>query len=120
MDVSDSSAKIRFSLAADVGGVEVIHAVLHRRGVPPHIHDEYSISVPLSGGVAFDYRGSKHAAPSGVISCVPPGEVHNAYAAHGDHWEFVCLLIPVAQVTEVLEGAGQLPDLPRRIIEDPV
>ena len=109
---------IRFSIAADVGGIELIHGVFHRQGVPPHIHNEYSLGVPLRGGLAFEHRGSKHSAPSGVISCTSPGEVHNAYAARGAQWEFICLLIPAAVVSEILEGTGRLPDLPQRVIAD--
>jgi AraC-like DNA-binding protein len=116
--VEDLEPSIRFSIAADVGGIELIHGLFHRRGVPPHIHDEYSVSIPLRGGLAFDFRGSKYSAPSGVISCTPPGEVHNAYAARGARWEFICFLIPAAVVSELLEGTSRLPDLPQRVIDD--
>jgi len=116
--VEDREPSVRFSIASDVGGIELIHATFNRGSVPPHFHDEFSISVPLRGGLAFDHRGSKHSAPSGVISCTPPGEVHNAYAARGDHWEFICLLIPAALVSELIDGT-RLPDLPKRVIADP-
>jgi len=116
--VEDRAPSFRFSIASDVGGIELIHATFNGGSVPPHFHDEFSISVPLRGGLAFDYRGSKHSAPSGVISCTPPGEVHNAYAARGAHWQFICLLVPVALVSDLVEGT-RLPDLPKRVIADP-
>jgi AraC-like DNA-binding protein len=123
MPAQSSWEEFRLSIAADVGRIELISAQFHRRGVPPHLHDEYSISVTLRGGLAFDHRGSKHSAPSGVISCIPPGEIHNAYAARGDDWAFVSLLIPTAAVREILndrECAANLPDLPARVVADPV
>jgi AraC-like DNA-binding protein len=113
---------IRFSVARDVGKIELLHAWFNRRGMPPHWHDEYSVSVSLRGGVAFDFRGSKHSAPSGVISCIAPGEVHNAYSADGGDWEFVSLLIPTQAVRELLSGLeckDDPPDLPRRLVSDP-
>lgn len=113
---------VRISIAHDVGGIELLHARLDGRSVPPHMHDEYSISVALRGGLSFDFRGSRHAAPSGVISCVAPGEVHNATAANGGRWEFLNLLVPAKLVRDVLSGIGwtdRLPDLPERVVADP-
>jgi len=100
----------------------LVHARFCRRGLPPHWHDEYSVGVSLRGGLAFDFRGTKHSAPSGVISCLAPGEVHNAYSAGDDEWEFVCLLIPANAVQQMLgdmECRTALPDLPRRVVADP-
>src|SRR5215475_6131192 len=81
VDTAASDGRVSVSLATDVGGIELMHACFDGRGVPPHIHDEYSISIPLRGGLGFDFQGSRHLAPSRVISCIAPGEVHNAYAA---------------------------------------
>ena len=113
---------IRLSVATDVGCIELMHARLDRRPVPPHIHDEYSISVTLRGGLAFDFKGSKHLAASGIISCVAPGEVHNAYAARDGRWEFLNLLVPTLVVKETLgslDWSESLPDLPHRVVADP-
>ncbi len=122
MRAESPSENIRFSVAVDVGNIELMHAKFHRRGVPPHLHNEYSIGVSLRGGLAFDHRGSKHSAPTGVISCINPGEVHNAYAARGEEWAFVSLLIPPELVREILsqlDCALELPDVPQRVIADP-
>jgi AraC-like DNA-binding protein len=121
MEFESPSERVRFAVAADVGGIELMHADFHRRGVPPHLHDEYSLSVSLRGGLAFDHRGSKHSAPSGVISCINPGEVHNGYAARGEEWAFVNLLVPPAMVREImgqLDCPAELPDVPQRVISD--
>jgi AraC-like DNA-binding protein len=122
VDPQASWEQVRLSVAADVGRIEVMHALLNRLSVPPHMHEEYSLSVTLRGGLGFDFRGSRHLAPSGVISCVAPGEVHNAFAAHGNRWEFVNLAVPTAVVRGVLsslEWPETLPDLPRRVVADP-
>jgi len=114
--------EIRLSVAVDVGRIELLHARINRSTIPPHFHDEYSISVTLRGGLGFEFRGASHSAPSGVISCVAPGEVHNAYAPAGGKWEFINLLVPTAVVQEVLASLDwreNLPDLPRRVVADP-
>lgn len=114
-------SRVSVSVAADAGGIELLHACFDGPGVPPHIHDEYSISIPLRGGLGFDFRGSRHLAPSRVISCVGPGEVHNAFAAEGREWEFISFLVPGAAVRQVVRGldAGdELPDLPGRVVMD--
>jgi AraC-like DNA-binding protein len=111
----------RFSVAEDVGGIELIYARYRNYRVPPHIHDGYSIGVSLRGGLAFDHRGSKHTAPSGVISAIEPYQVHNAYAAGEHGWEFIAMLFPVEVVgSAVFEGSGadSLPCLPKRVIRD--
>ena len=121
MGVAEPREEVHISVAADVGRVELLHARLGRKPVPPHIHDEYSISVTLRGGLAFDHRGRRHQAPSGIISCVAPGEVHNAYAAQGEDWEFINFLVPTPVVGEVMSGmecSDRLPDLPRRVLSD--
>jgi|SRR5215471_8898036 len=121
MTAEPAAETIRFSIARDVGNIELLHARFHRRGLPPHWHEEYSIGVSLRGGLAFDYKGAKHAAPNGVISCIAPGEVHNAYSSGEADWEFVGMLIPAAAVREILnssECGSALPDIPRRIVAD--
>jgi len=110
-------SSVRCSVANDVGGIEIMHASYLGHRFPPHFHDAYSVSVTRRGGVAFDHRGCKHVAGSGVISAVDPGEVHNAYPATGGVWTFVCLLVP-APVMESLAGR-RAPGFPRRIIDDP-
>jgi AraC-like DNA-binding protein len=121
MGSPENTPDIRLTLAADVGRIELIHARMGRHSIPPHIHDEYSISVTVRGGLAFDHKGTKHVAGSGIISCVAPGEVHNAYAGSGGDWQFISLLVPTPVVQEVLTGlyaSDILPDLPRRVVCD--
>lgn len=121
MTPESASESITFSVAPDVGNIELLHARVERRGLAPHWHEEYSVSVSLRGGLAFDFRGSRHSAQSGIISCIPPGEVHNAYAATGECWEFVSFLVPAAAVREILNGiecADPLPGFGDRLVSD--
>lgn len=118
----EASERMHLSVAADVGGIEVIRASFYRRGVPPHIHDEYSISVVLRGGLAFDHRGSRLDAPPGAISCVNPGEVHNGFACRGEEWNFISLLVPaplVRRTLALIDGNVGAPDVASRVIVDP-
>jgi AraC-like DNA-binding protein len=115
-------SSVRFSLAADVGGIELMHASYRGHRFPPHFHDAYSVSVTRRGGLAFDFRGCKHVAGSGIISAVDPGEVHNAYPAVEGVWTFVCLLIPATVMESIAAQAGggpESPGFPRRVIDDP-
>jgi AraC-like DNA-binding protein len=111
----------RFSVAEDVGGIEVMYAKYRKYRVPHHMHDAYSIGVSLRGGLAFDHRGSKYTAPSGVISAIEPYQVHNAYAAGEHGWEFIAMLFPLDVVRSAVfesSGADSLPCLPKRVIYD--
>jgi AraC-like DNA-binding protein len=116
-----SDDEVRFAIASDVGGIELIYARFRNYSIPRHVHSEYSISVSLKGGLSFEHRGSKHTAPAGVISALDPGEPHNAYPAGDRGWAFACLLVPLDVVREMaLEVAGRemLPGIPKRIIDD--
>lgn len=111
----------RFSFAEDVGGIELMYASYRWHRFPLHFHDSYSIGVSVRGGLAFDFRGSKHVADSGVISAIDPGEVHNAYPAMDGGWTFLCLLVPPEIVRSLMAQAGAgrtLPSFTTRVIED--
>lgn len=117
---ADGKQVTRFQVARDVGGIELLHANYSRFELPNHLHDGYSISVTMDGGLEFDHRGSKHRAPSGVISAVEPGDIHNARGM-GETWSFINFMVPV----EVAKGAvGEitdsetLPGFAQRVIVD--
>jgi AraC-like DNA-binding protein len=111
----------RFSFAEDVGGIELMYASYRWHRFPLHFHDSYSISVSVRGGLAFDARGSKYVAHSGVISAIDPAEVHNAYPATDGGWTFLCLLVPPEVVRSFMAQAGAggaLPSFTTRVIDD--
>jgi AraC-like DNA-binding protein len=111
----------RFSVAEDVGGIELMYASYRWHRFPLHFHDSYSIGVSMRGGLAFDFRGSKYVAHSGVISAIDPAEVHNAYPAVDGGWTFFCLLVPAEIVRCLTAQAGAGNTLPRfvsRVIDD--
>jgi AraC-like DNA-binding protein len=111
----------RFSFAEDVGGIELMSASYRWHRFPLHFHDSYSISVSVRGGLAFDFRGSKYVAHSGVISAIDPAEVHNAYPATDGGWTFLCLLVPAEIVRSLMAQAGAgrtLPSFTTRVIDD--
>jgi AraC-like DNA-binding protein len=77
--------------------------------------------VSLYGGLSFDHRGSKHTAPSGVISVIDPCEVHNAYGVAYE-WGFIGMLIPLEvarTVVSEVSGSDRLPGFAQRVICDP-
>lgn len=111
---------IRFSVAGDVGGIELLSAEFWGFEVSNHIHDGYNISVSLHGGLAFDQRGSTHTAPSGVISAVEPCEVHNARGMD-HHWGFLNFIVPIDVVRSFaaeISDSDRLPGFTQRIILD--
>jgi AraC-like DNA-binding protein len=111
---------VRSAIAPDVGGIELMFADYEWHRFPPHFHDAYSISVTRRGGLAFEHRGSRHVAGSGIISAVDPGDVHNAYPAVERGWTFVCLLVPAPVLCSAGEQAGAkgVPGFASRVIED--
>jgi AraC-like DNA-binding protein len=112
---------LRVSFADDLGGIELAEARLHKRRFDRHFHDGYSVGVSLKGGLAFDLGGSKHVAPTGAISVLNPGDMHNSYAAGDDGWDFICFLIPVPVFCEFSSKIGGIPEFPRRaIVESPL
>jgi AraC-like DNA-binding protein len=122
-DEADAGECMRVGFANDLGGIELAHARLRRLRFETHFHDGFSVGVILRGGLAFDQGGSKHVAPSGVISVLNPGEMHNAYAPGDDGWAFICFLIPVAvfcEITSDASGRDRIPVFRQRAIIDPV
>lgn len=116
----DVKEDIRFSVAGDVGGIELLHANYRGFELGSHTHEGYSISVSLHGGLVFDQRGSKHTAPSGVISAVEPGAMHNARGVE-ENWEFLNFLVPLgvarSAVAEISDSE-KLPGFAQRVILD--
>lgn len=111
---------VRSAIASDVGGIELMFADYRWHRFPPHFHDAYSISVTRRGGLAFEHRGQRHVAGSGIISAVDPGDVHNAYPAVEGGWTFVCLLVPAPVLTAAGAQAGTrgVPGFASRVIDD--
>jgi AraC-like ligand binding domain len=112
--------EVRFSVAGDVGGIELLFANFWGFEVSNHIHEGYNISVSLHGGLVFDERGSKHTAPSGVISAVEPCEVHNARGI--DHnWGFLNFIVPLEVAKSAaaeVSDSERLPGFAQRVIFD--
>ncbi len=110
----------RFRIARDVGGIELLHANYCGFELQNHTHEGYSISVTLHGGLEFDHQGSKHRAPSGVISAVEPGAMHNARGL-SEKWSFVNFLIPVEiarTAVRQISDRDTLPGFAQRVIVD--
>ena len=112
--------KIRFSVAGDVGGIELLFADFWGFEVSNHFHDGYNISVSLHGGLAFDQNGSTQTAQSGVISAVEPCAVHNARGLD-HHWGFLNFIVPLDVVRSLaaeISDSDHLPGFGHRIILD--
>ncbi|HLK67704.1 MAG TPA: AraC family transcriptional regulator [Bryobacteraceae bacterium] len=111
----------RVSIAQDVGGIELFYASYRRHRFDAHFHDDFSLGVSLRGGLAFDHRGSKHVAPTGVISAINPSDLHNSYPANDEGWTIVCLLIPAAIFRNVISEISErdlVPAFRQRVIDD--
>jgi len=48
------------------------------RALPKHVHEEYQVSLSLTDSCRHFYRGASHAAPTGLLSVLHPGEVHSS------------------------------------------
>lgn len=85
---SDNIDMVRFQRAADLGGLEFLHATFVRHSFPRHTHETFAIGVIEQGVQATRYKRATHIATSGEICLVNPGEVHTGYAPHGAGWTY--------------------------------
>jgi len=107
---------------SELGGVELLHARYTSHRFAPHVHETYTLGVIQEGALGFDREGSRHAAPAGTISLVPPGQVHTGFAAgEAGGWSYRNFFFPPSFLRRACkEATGQigLPDFPEPVIDD--
>lgn len=69
-------------------GLEIMTARIVRRAFDRHAHDEYTIGINIDGHGEFWCRGSMHAALTGTLNLIEPGEIHTGRAAGSGGWTY--------------------------------
>jgi AraC-like DNA-binding protein len=92
--------------AAELGGVELLHARYVQQRFAPHVHDSYVFTVIESGAQRFRHRGSEHLAPVGSMVLINPDELHTGAKAHDLGWRYRGFYPAGASVGAVLDELG--------------
>ncbi|MCY1269316.1 Arabinose operon regulatory protein [compost metagenome] len=120
----DSAAgeQTRFWRAADLGGVELLHARYIEQRFAPHVHEGFVFTVIEHGAQRFHHRGSDHLAPVGSMVLINPDEVHTGSKAHDEGWLYRAFYPEIEQVTGVLDelqlAPRGLPSFASSVLQD--
>ena len=88
-----------------VPGIRCIEAKLAGEVFAPHRHDDYTVSLTVSGVQAFDYRGETRFSQPGQAVVLYPDEMHDGRAGNEDGFAFRTLYIPPALLSDALDGS---------------
>lgn len=113
----------RFWQAAELGGVELLHAHYIDQRFAPHVHDGFVFTVIERGAQRFNHRGAEHLAPVGSMVLINPDELHTGSKAHEQGWLYRAYYPEVSQVTTVFEelelSCQGLPSFATSVLHDP-
>jgi AraC-like DNA-binding protein len=98
-------------------GVEFLHGS-YRETFAAHAHDEYSVSVIVSGAMRFLWSRRTHIAVSDTVAVINPGELHTGEPANDAGWETRNLLISGSVLEKFIQPERCL-DLAGPVICDP-
>ena len=108
--------------ATDLGDLEVLRAQYISHSFARHSHAEYMVGIIEQGACAFYYRGAIHAAPTGSIVVINPGEVHDGSGGAAISLKYRALypsMSLVQQATYDIAGRHrQQPYFPEPVIQD--
>lgn len=113
----------RFWQAAEVGGVELLHAHYIEQRFAPHVHEGYVFTVIEHGAQRFNHRGAEHLAPVGSMVLINPDELHTGSKAHEEGWLYRAFYPEIGQVNSVFEelelAPEGLPSFATSVLQDP-
>ena len=81
-----SGEHTHFWRAAELGGVELLHARYVEQRFAPHVHSSFALVIIEQGAQRFRHRGGEHLAPLGSMVLINPDEVHTGSKAHDAGW----------------------------------
>lgn len=85
---SASAESVKYWVAPQGSGIELLRAKYTTQTFSRHIHDGYALGVIEQGALAFSYRGQRLIAPAGTVNLVIPGEAHDGQAATPAGWSY--------------------------------
>lgn len=80
-----------YSIADELGGIEILDANYHHQNFSRHSHEGYTVGVIENGAQQFYRSGGNHIAPQGSIILVNADDVHNGHSATEGGWSYKAL-----------------------------
>ncbi|MHB1043612.1 MAG: AraC family ligand binding domain-containing protein [Eubacteriales bacterium] len=115
--------RVKFWRHNEFGDLELLRASYITHSFSRHIHEGYAIGVIERGVEDFEYRRATHAAVSGSVVVINPGEVHTGRRGCDEGWTYRMLYpgVPLLQeaACEVAGRFSDIPFFPEPIIHDP-
>ncbi|WP_194840172.1 AraC family ligand binding domain-containing protein, partial [Pseudomonas aeruginosa] len=98
-----SGEHTHFWRAAELGGVELLHARYVEQRFAPHVHSGFALVFIEQGAQRFRHRGGEHLAPWGSMVLINPDEVHTGSKAHDSGWLYRGYYPEVEQIASILD-----------------
>ncbi|MGR5066043.1 AraC family transcriptional regulator [Photobacterium sp. DNB22_13_2] len=111
-----------FSIADELGGLELLQAKYKRQNFSRHSHEGYTIGVIEKGAQRFYRTGGNHVAPKDHIILVNADEVHTGHSAAEGGWEYKAMYPLPEQFAAMTEGISphpSIPYFPEPVVHDP-
>ncbi|MCG9737342.1 AraC family transcriptional regulator [Shewanella insulae] len=119
---AQAKEQANFSLANELGGIELLEASYQRQNFSRHCHEGYTVGVIETGAQRFYRTGGDHTAPQHSIILVNADEVHNGRSATDFGWSYRAMYpLPqqFARVHDELGGkSGDAPYFPEPVVHD--
>jgi len=122
---SPTKERATFSIADELGGIDLLDADYHHQNFSRHSHEGYTIGVIENGAQQFYRTGGNHVAPQGSIILVNADEVHSGHSATEGGWSYKAMY-PLPDQFETIshELASSLssngaPYFPSPVVYDP-
>lgn len=118
----NNSEKAEFTLAQELGGIELLDASYQKQNFSRHSHEGYTVGVVDTGALKFFRTGSNHLAPQNSIILVNADEVHNCCSATENGWSYRAMYPLPEQFTSINQELGLAstgaPYFPDAVVDD--
>ncbi|MFM2479985.1 AraC family transcriptional regulator [Celerinatantimonas sp. YJH-8] len=116
-----------YSIAQELGGIEVLNAQYHYQNFSRHSHEGYTVGVIEQGAQEFFRTDGNYIAPQGSIILVNADEVHTGHSASEGGWSYQAMYPLPQQLALITEELGHgrlgrdpgLPYFPSPVVYDP-
>lgn len=117
-----SSEQAKFTLAKELGGIELLDASYNKQNFSRHSHEGYTIGVIETGAQKFFRTGDNHLAPQNSIILVNADEVHNGCSATEGGWSYRAMYPLPEQFNNISQELGLnakgAPYFPQAVVHD--
>jgi AraC-like DNA-binding protein len=116
MPQKNSSWKLECSFLPDLDDLRLVHLKEVDHYYPPHIHEEFCITMILRGTEAHICRGERHVAQAGNLLCVNAEEAH---ASESIGAEYKAIQLKPRFIERLLFGGDHRLHFPVSIVRNP-